>query len=111
MAEHYCVDHKQAWFKKGNMRGYAHPIKEGGKTIGWCAEPSEEKPPEPKITPKEQKPEIAPQERGMWYKEVGENFRAGLFKKDDNAAGSYIWQAYIKQMLSSLEITIPKSPG
>ena len=50
---------------------------------------------------------INPQEKGMWWKEVGENFRAGLLKKD-NPAGKYLWQQYIKQMLASLEINIPK---
>jgi len=48
---------------------------------------------------------IAPQEKGMWWKEVGENFRAGLFKKDEGN-GALLWTAYIAQMLSSLEITI-----
>ncbi len=50
-------------------------------------------------------------ETGMWWKEVGENFRAGLFKKDDDRNGALLWRAYIAQMLSSLEITIEKSKG
>ena len=60
------------------------------------------------VLPGESKSGIAPQEKGMWWKEMGECFRAGLFKKDDNAAGTQLWQAYIKQMLSSLGITISK---
>ncbi len=57
--------------------------------------------------------EIAPQEKGMWWKEAGECFRSKLFNKDDNGAGSFLWRAYIKQMLSSLEKIIPeeKSPA
>ena len=68
------------------------------------------KPPDRDDTPPppQTKPEIAPQEKGMWWKEVGENFRAGLFKRDDNKDGAYLWKTYIKQMLSSLEIIIPK---
>ena len=50
---------------------------------------------------------IAPQERGMWWKEVGENFRAGLFKKDEGN-GALLWKAYVAQMLSSLEIEIKR---
>ena len=40
MATHYCNKHKTVWFKKGNMKGFAHPIKDGdGNTTGWCNEP------------------------------------------------------------------------
>lgn len=39
MAGHYCVLHEQPYFKKGKMKGYAHPIgDEEGETIGWCNE-------------------------------------------------------------------------
>lgn len=43
MAKHYCVEHQTVWFKKGAMRGYAHPIEdENGKPTGkWCNEPEE----------------------------------------------------------------------
>jgi len=51
--------------------------------------------------------EIAPQERGMWWKEVGENFRSGLFKKDEGS-GALLWRAYVAQMLASLEIKLGK---
>jgi hypothetical protein len=33
--EHYCAVHKTQWFKKGNMKGYAHPI---SGTKEWCNE-------------------------------------------------------------------------
>lgn len=40
MTSHFCVKHNTPFFKKGNMKGYAHPIKdENGETIGWCNEP------------------------------------------------------------------------
>ena len=48
MAEHWCKEHQQVWFKKGKMKGYAHPIKEvsGEDTGEWCNEPEtkEDKP-------------------------------------------------------------------
>ena len=45
---HYCKEHKTIWFKRGNMRQFAHPVKDSGyevkdnegKTI-WCNEPTE----------------------------------------------------------------------
>jgi len=55
----------------------------------------------------ERKRFVSPEERGMWWKEVGENFRAGLFKKDEGN-GALLWRTYIAQMLSSLEITIER---
>ncbi len=43
MAEHWCNEHGKIWFKKGNMRGYAHPIEdEKGQTTGWCNEDAQE---------------------------------------------------------------------
>jgi hypothetical protein len=37
--DHWCSEHKVPFFKKGNMKGYAHPVKDGeGNTIGWCNE-------------------------------------------------------------------------
>ena len=43
---HWCAKHKTPFFKKGNMKGYAHPIKDAdGKDTGeWC---NEEERPEP----------------------------------------------------------------
>ena len=35
MIEHYCTEHKTEYFKKGSMKGYAHPIGQTGK---WCNE-------------------------------------------------------------------------
>ena len=34
--EHYCNEHRTKFFKKGAMKGYAHPIGDTGK---WCNEP------------------------------------------------------------------------
>ena len=38
MAENWCSEHNVAFFKKGGMRGYAHPIGDTGK---WCNKPQE----------------------------------------------------------------------
>ena len=43
MAEHYCREHQTDFFKRGNMRGYAHPIGEKDESTGkyprgWCNE-------------------------------------------------------------------------
>lgn len=35
MAEHYCKIHNTVFFKKGKMKGFAHPI---GDTGEWCNE-------------------------------------------------------------------------
>jgi len=84
---HYCVVHQVPFFKKGKMRGYAHPITddEGRNTGEWCNEPEiESEAPQSKSSPvkevassKSSLPEIAPQERGMWWKELGECLRSG----------------------------------
>lgn len=41
MAEHWCKEHQTVWFKKGKMKGYAHPIMDenGEPTSEWCNEP------------------------------------------------------------------------
>lgn len=45
MADHYCSIHNTVYFKKGNMRSYAHPIldAEGKPTGKWCNEGGEVK--------------------------------------------------------------------
>jgi hypothetical protein len=37
---HWCSTHQTAFFKRGRMKGYAHPIKDdfGGDTSEWCNE-------------------------------------------------------------------------
>ena len=39
--KNWCTEHETVWFKKGNMKGYAHPIKEGDETVGWCNRPKD----------------------------------------------------------------------
>lgn len=41
--DHFCYEHNTEYFKKGNMRGYAHPI-EGTEPTQWCSEPPSEPP-------------------------------------------------------------------
>ena len=40
--EHWCEEHQVNWFKRGKMKGYAHPVADTGE---WCNEP------EPKTSP------------------------------------------------------------
>ena len=45
MAEHFCKKHGVPFFKKGKMKGYAHPIIDpttGDATGEWCNEPEEQ---------------------------------------------------------------------
>ena len=44
MDTNYCKEHGTLWFKKGQMKSFAHPIKEGKITIGWCNKPTDEAP-------------------------------------------------------------------
>ncbi len=71
MNGHWCPIHETVFFKKGKMRGYAHPVQDtAGNDVGWCNEDGE-----PQPVPEEHKAEIAakaseiaPQELGMWWK-------------------------------------------
>jgi len=64
--KHWCAIHQTPFFKKGAMKGYAHPVKdENGKDTGeWCNE-SETKQAKAKVSAEEQefenldKPEIS----------------------------------------------------
>ena len=43
--KHWCAKHKVGFFKKGNMKSYAHPVTDenGTKTGEWCNEPEPKK--------------------------------------------------------------------
>lgn len=41
MDKYFCEQHQTKFFKKGNMKAYAHPLKDGEETIGWCNMPKE----------------------------------------------------------------------
>lgn len=45
MSEYFCQEHNTAFFKKGGMKGYAHPLLENGQTAGWCNMKETEVPP------------------------------------------------------------------
>ena len=89
MSGHYCTEHKTVFFKKGAMRGYAHPI-EGTDPVKWCNEPEDGG----AEIPEAKKAELAvepqeppnPQAVGMITKEIGDMIRAerlnGLFGHD-----------------------------
>ena len=40
MSGHYCTEHETVFFKKGRMKGYAHPV-EGTEPTEWCNESEE----------------------------------------------------------------------
>ena len=67
MAENWCSEHNVAFFKKGGMRGYAHPIQdENGEDTGeWCNEDAKEVAklePQEAVTPPLQKDEPTPEQ-------------------------------------------------
>ncbi len=41
MSEYWCKEHNVAFFKKGKMKGFAHPI---GDTGEWCNMPEGQEP-------------------------------------------------------------------
>ena len=49
---HWCKEHEVEFFKRGKMKGYAHPI-EGTEAGEWCNEPEGGGDPMPEDTPKE----------------------------------------------------------
>lgn len=112
--ENWCKEHKTIWFKSGKMKGYAHPIvgDDGEPTGEWCNKPKEEPKPDRESRIQEDIRENMEWkqkhiEKTFWWREVGDNFRCGLFKKDEGN-GTLLWREYITQMLASLEITITK---
>ena len=48
MAEYYCSEHQTPFFKRGRMRGFAHPI---GGTGKWCNMPDDQEPEEEEEAP------------------------------------------------------------
>jgi len=115
---HYCSIHNTVFFKKGRMRGYAHPIKDekGNDTGEWCNEEDLEKvknlePKKPIPPPLQKDEEPLPKSKSqeiaehVWWKELGEMIRA----KDidlSKPAGKGMRTAYYAQMLSVLDIKI-----
>ena len=57
MNNHYCKEHEAVFFKKGKMKGYAHPL---GDTGEWHNEPEEGGDP----MPEEKKAELATEASG-----------------------------------------------
>ena len=114
----WCKEHSKVWFKTKNMRGFAHPVDgvvdEKGKAK-WCNRPEDwEEPAETTPTethPSKQPLEIAPQERGMWFKEVGEMIRCGILTREkilgeEKPVAKAIFQSYWANMLVGLSIKV-----
>lgn len=51
-SQHWCKEHNTAFFKRGKMKVYAHPIKgeDGNDTGKWCNMPEDKPKSQPKIT-------------------------------------------------------------
>jgi len=84
MAEHWCKEHQMTWFKKGKMKGYAHPIldEDGEPTGEWCNEPKseiKEKPASPTYKGRDEDKV----DRRTFVMEIGEDWRAGKRKDND----------------------------
>ncbi len=94
MAEkHWCSTHEVVFFKKGKMKGYAHPI-EGTDPVEWCNEPEgeedEPKPPVPK-TQKEDTGRGSPTERlsieaQVAFKGIVSLMGCGVINRDEGIA-------------------------
>ncbi len=70
--EHWCPEHKTAFFKKGKMKSYAHPI---GDTGEWCHEHKDEV---PKTETKEE-PKVEKDLTSLEFKNAGE-FKAACLE-------------------------------
>lgn len=83
MAKHWCGQHQVAFFKRGNMKGYAHPLKdEDGEDTGeWCNEPKEEA--EEKPSTKRDSSTNASIETQVAFKGIVELTAAGVILIDD----------------------------
>jgi hypothetical protein len=67
--KHWCQEHNTAWFKRGKMKSYAHPI-EGTDPVEWCHEPSRPQPETPKEEPQEApEPEVESYINLDWLRE------------------------------------------
>ena len=119
MTGHYCAEHETVFFKKGSMRGYAHPI---GTTGKWCNEPDEierviktpvDLPPpeailEPPKPPKDELTRSQEIERAVWFKELGECLRSG-FIDVTKPQGLQLKMAYLAEMFRVLNIKPTKT--
>lgn len=112
MAEsHYCVIHKTAFFMKGKMKGYAHPITDAeGQTIGWCNEGDVEKlkdlpPQEPGILPEHQAVIEEAMEEG--YKKMAQDELTTIQKRTREE--DIDWHVCFKELGEA--IRVDKVPG
>lgn len=83
--EHWCSEHNTAFFMRGKMKAFAHPI---GDTGEWChehkekSEPKSESEPTPEVKPelpateKTAKPEDIPDLTTLEFKNLGEFYTA-----------------------------------
>ena len=113
--EHYCLEHKTEYFKKGHMKGYAHPI---GDTGTWCNEEKKKVPPgtdlgngqeEAEVFPEETK-EQKPKDKEYNYKSPVNRSVAISYAKDLCVAGKIELKdltIYADKFLHYIETKIP----
>ena len=84
-AEHWCKDHNTAFFKRGKMSSYGHPVKDeqGNDTGNWCWEHTTAKGEAPKTTatkaPAKGKAKLTPAElTALKFANVGEFYQAAV---------------------------------
>ena len=120
MADHFCNEHQTVFFKRGNMRGYAHPIGEKNESTGkypegWCNEDAEgvaklePRNPEPVPLQPGEEPVFKSKDKQIaehvWWKELGMMLRANDIDVT-KPIGKGIRAAYYAQMMSILDIKI-----
>jgi len=104
--EHWCKEHDTAFFKRGRMKSYAHPI---GDTGEWCHEHKEqaETPPtEPieKIFPDETPPDASTAEKTTPDEGTAPNATDELLSKVAEAKGYKNYKTARSYLVNSLKI-------
>ena len=111
--EHFCNQHGTEFFKRGNMRGYAHPIGEKDESTGkypegWCNEDAQEVAKLPARTPQPipladgEEPVFKSKDKQIaehvWWKELGNRIGDGSLEKDYPTYAVKIKHEYYKKM-------------
>ena len=98
MAKNWCIEHEIAWFKKGNMKNYAHPVKDAqGNLMGWCNRPEDfvETDTSPELEPPN-KDKVIGEHVGL--KELGARIGDGSIDRDFPKSGVSIKSQYYKKV-------------
>ena len=109
MDTNYCKEHGTLWFKKGQMKSYAHPIKEGKITIGWCNKPTDEAPSLVKEVIKEGAKIVETAPKALVEQEIEEERATReLAKRQGDAKNRAFALSYAKDLAVAAQSTIGK---